>query len=242
MIHSRSPAVLELLRSCAPSADDRPRRADGRKDAYRAAPRRAVPPAITTSKEARLEQLRSTPPTSLTNQRKSPRVIKSGRHLRRRAALCPGSRKRAARAVRPPAGPRAARGLHSRCVPSCICASCYGLSGWSSFATICFQASLDLSWRSFGDLRRPLVILLGALSVDGRVTLPAQRGLPVLRVLRRWGGVGGQGAGRAISRACAVVITSAQGQAGPILSRRRRAVRTIRPTTATIRSRSRLGS
>ncbi len=41
------------------------------------------------------------------------------------------------------------------------------------------------------------MILLGALSVDGRVALPAQRGLPVLRVLCRWGGGwwsgGGQG-------------------------------------------------
>ena len=67
------------------------------------------------------------------------------------------------------------------------------------------------------------MILLGALSVDGRVALPAQRGLPVLRVLGRWGaGVRGQGAGRDISRAWAVVIASAQGQAGSMWRVRRR--------------------
>lgn len=42
-------------------------------------------------------------------------------------------------------------------------------------------------------------------------------------------GVGDQGAGRAVRWACAVVITSVHGQAGSILSRRHRAVRTIRP-------------
>lgn len=52
----------------------------------------------------------------------------------------------------------------------------------------------------------------------------------------------GQGGGGAISRAWAVVITSAQGQVRSILSSRQRAVRTIRPATAGIRSHRRFGS
>ena len=63
------------------------------------------------------------------------------------------------------------------------------------------------------------MILLGALSVDGRVALPAQRGLPVLRAFVVGSVTGGQGADRVQSRACAVVIWSAQGQTGSIPQR-----------------------
>ena len=67
--------------------------------------------------------------------------------------------------------------------------------------------------------------------------------LPVLRVLVvRAGGLMGQGAGSAQSRWWAVVIRSAQGQAGSMCRTRRRAVRMIRPATARMRSRIRFGS
>ena len=75
---------------------------------------------------------------------------------------------------------------------------------------------------------------------SGRGCSPALCGGLVLRVLHEGAGGGGQGTGSAASRVCAMVITVAHSQAGSSLSRRRRAVCTIRPATARIRSR--LGS
>ena len=85
------------------------------------------------------------------------------------------------------------------------------------------------------------------ISVEGRLGL-GQGWSPALRVgrcSRSWSSgreVRVQGTASAVRRACAVVIVSAQGQSGSMCRTRRRAVRTMRPATARIRSRSRLGS
>ena len=56
-----------------------------------------------------------------------------------------------------------------------------GFGGWGAGLASIFHNGRTVISIGFDDL-------VGALSVDGQVALPAQRGLPVLRVLGRWGG------------------------------------------------------